>query len=173
MTSIEYESRVMTGADQTHLLRIYLRDHESAAAGGLQLARRCWKANRGTPYAPELQRLLTDIRSDRDALRQICRRFYVKYSNVGRAVAYLGATVGRLKLNGRLIRYSPLSRVLELEALSGGVIAKLRLWQSLLLLADDDERLDRAALTRLVSGASDQLESIRKLHDMAVGDAYR
>jgi hypothetical protein len=173
MTSIEYESRVTTGADQTNLLRIYLRDHESAAAGGLQLARRCWKANRGTPYAPELQRLLTDIRSDRDALRQICRQFSVKYSNVGRAVAYLGATVGRLKLNGRLIRYSPLSRILELEALSGGVMAKLRLWQSLLLLADDDERLDSAALTRLETGANDQLEAIRKLHDMAVGDAYR
>jgi hypothetical protein len=172
MTSVEYQSRVTTGADQVHLLRIYLRDHESAAAGGLQLVRQCWKANRGTPYAPELQRLMTDIRSDRDALRHICRQFHVKYSNLGRAVAYLGATVGRLKLNGRLIRYSPLSRVLELEALSGGVMTKLRLWESLVLLADDEKRLDREALTRLATEAKDQLEVIRQLHDMAVGEAY-
>ena len=173
MTSVEYESQVTTGADQTHLLRIYLRDHESAAAGGLQLVRQCWKANRGTPYAPELQRLMIDIRSDRDALRHICRQFYVKYSNIGRAAAHLGATLGRLKLNGRLVRYSPLSRVLELEALSGGVMTKLRLWESLLLLADDDKRLNRDALTHLVAEANDQLEVIRQLHDMAVSDAYR
>ena len=172
MTSVEHQSRRAPGEDQAHLLRIYLRDHESAAAGGLQLVRQCWKANRGTPYAPELQRLVTDIRSDRDALRQICRQFNVKYSNVGRAVAYIGATVGRLKLNGRLIHYSPLSRVLELEALSGGVLAKLRLWESLVLLVDDDQRLDRDALTRLATEAKDQLEVIHKLHDMAVGEAF-
>ncbi len=93
-------------------------------------------------------------------------------SNAGRAVAYVGASAGRLKLNGRLIHYSPLSRVLELEALSGGVMTQLRLWESLLLLADDDERLDQAALTRLVSEANDQLEVLRQLHDMAVGEAY-
>ena len=116
---------------------------------------------------------MTDIRSDRDALRQICRQFYVKYSNAGRAMAYFGATLGQLKLNGRLIHYSPLSRVLELEALSGGVMTKLQLWQSLLLLADDDTRLDRTALTRLATEANYQLEVIRQLHDMAVGEACR
>ena len=172
MTSVEHQSRRAPGEDQAHLLRIYLRDHESAAAGGLQLVRQCWKANRGTPYAPDLQRLMTDIRSKRDALRHICRQFNVKYSNIGRAVAYVGATLGRLKLNGRLVRYSPLSRVLELEALSGGVLAKLRLWESLVLLVDDDQRLDRDALTRLATEAKDQLEVIHKLHDMAVGEAF-
>ena len=40
-------------SDQLHLLRIYLRDHEAAAVGGLQLFRRCCEANRGTAYAAD------------------------------------------------------------------------------------------------------------------------
>ncbi len=172
MTSVVSHSRATTGADQADLVRIYLRDHEAAAAGGLRLGRRCWQTNRGTVYAPELQRLTTDIRSDRDALRHICRQFYVRTSNARRGIAVLGATLGRLKLNGRLIHYSPLSRVIELEALSGGVMTKLRLWESLLLLAGVDKRLDRDALARLAEEANEQLEVLRKLHDMAVTEAF-
>ncbi|MEY2581656.1 MAG: hypothetical protein QOE09_1505 [Ilumatobacteraceae bacterium] len=172
MTSVEAQSRATRGVDQTNLLRIYLRDHEAAAAGGLQLVRRCWKANQGTAYAPDLQRLTMDIRSDRDAFRRICRHFDVKYSNVRRGFAVAGATLGRLKLNGRLTSYSPLSRVIELEALSGGVMTKLRLWESLELVADDDHRLDRAALKALAAEANEQLDVLRKLHDMAAVEAF-
>ena len=39
--------------------------------------------------------------------------------------------LGRLKLNGRLLGYSPLSRVVELEALVLGVRGKLSLWLAL------------------------------------------
>jgi hypothetical protein len=37
----------------------------------------------------------------------------------------------RLKANGRLIGYSPLSRVLELEGLIMGITGKLEMWRSL------------------------------------------
>jgi hypothetical protein len=38
---------------------------------------------------------------------------------------------GRLKLNGSLLSYSPLSRLLELEGLHLGLTGKLFLWQAL------------------------------------------
>ena len=169
---LDAATKLGTQSDQVNLLAIYLRDHEAAAVGGLQLFRRCCKANRGTAYAAELQRLTDEIRSDRDALRRICRSFIVKYSNVGRAAAYVGATVGRVKLNGRLFKYSPLSRVLELEALSGGVMTKLRLWESLLRLSAVDKRLDADELGRLAAKANDQLDALHRLHDMAAGEAF-
>jgi hypothetical protein len=159
-------------SDQLSLLRTYLRDHEAAAVGGLQLFRRCCKANRGTAYAAELQRLTEEIRSDRDALRRICLFFVAEYSNVGRAAAYAGATLGRVKMNGRVFKYSPLSRVLELEALSGGVMTKLRLWESLLPLSAVDERLDEDELKRRIAGAIDQLAALQRLHDMAADEAF-
>lgn len=45
--------------------------------------------------------------------------------------AKLAERLGRLKLNGRLRGYSPLSRVLELEGLAAAVGAKLQLWNAL------------------------------------------
>jgi hypothetical protein len=159
-------------SDQSHLLQIYLRDHEAASVGGLRLFRQCAKANSGTRYARELDRLTNEIRSDRDALRNICQRFGVKYSNVGRALALTGATVGRLKTNGRAFSYSPLSRVIELEAMSAGVISKLRLWESLLLLARVEPRLDGAEMARHAADADEQLMTLGRLHDMAVEEAF-
>ena len=172
MNSVEMETKPPLQSDQLDLLHIYLRDHEAAAVGGLQLFRRCSDANRGTAYAADLQNLTDEIRDDRDALRRICRSFGVKHSNVGRAVAYAGATLGRVKTNGRVFKYSPLSRVLELEALSSGVVSKLRLWESLVGLSAVEARLDAAELTGLASEANDQLERLRRLHDMAAREAF-
>jgi hypothetical protein len=172
MNSVQMETKRSLRSDELHLLHIYLRDHEAAAVGGLQLFRRCSSANRGTAYAADLQILTDAVRDDRDALRRICRSFGVKYSNVGRAVAYAGATLGRVKTNGRVFKYSPLSRVLELEALSSGVMSKLRLWESLAVLSAVEARLDEAELSRLASDANDQLEGLRRLHDMAAREAF-
>jgi hypothetical protein len=171
MTIIEREARGMH-SDPMHMLNIYLRNHEAAAVGGLQLFRRCCKANRGTAYFAELQQLTNDVRSDRDALRRICRLFAVKFSTAGRAMAYTGATLGRIKPNGRLFQYSPLSRVIELEALSAGVMSKLRLWESLSRLSAVEPRLDKAELDRLVADANEQLDALRRLHDSAAEEAF-
>ena len=153
-------------------LQIYLRDHEAAALGGLELFRRSCKANRNTAYGSELERLTNEVRSDLEELRSLCRKFEVKFSNVERALSLTGVTVGRLKPNGRVFTYSPLSRVLELEGLSGGVIAKLRMWESLRVLAPVEPRLNGADLTRLAAGAQAQLDALRRLHDMAAQEAF-
>jgi hypothetical protein len=159
-------------SDQQHLLHIYLRDHEAAAAGGLQLFRRSAKSNRGTPYWPDLQRLAEEISVARDALRAVCRQFDVTPSKVGRAAAFAGATLGRLKPNGRLFHYSPLSRVIELEAMTSGVISQRGLWESLVLVAEHEPRLDREAMTCHVVDADQQLETLRGLRDRAAQEAF-
>lgn len=88
------------------------------------------------------------------------------------------AAAGGLRLadrcwkNGRMLRYSPLSRVVELEALSGGVTAKLRLWQSLLLTAEHQSQLDRASMARNASKATEELNTHGELHDLAFREAF-
>lgn len=49
----------------------------------------------------------------------------------GPAPAWAAEKLVRLKLNGRLRGYSPLSRLLELEMLHIGITGKLELWQAL------------------------------------------
>ena len=75
-------------------------------------------------------------------------------------LAWAGEKVGRLKLNGQLRGYSPLSRILELEALSVGVAGKLALWRSLASVPALSERLSEFDLDQLAERAQRQRAEI-------------
>jgi hypothetical protein len=113
------------------LLGIYLNDHLGGAVGGVELARRALRNNRGTPLEADLRRLLGEIEEDREALQGLITRLGLPTSQVKASAAWLLEKVGRLKLNGRLLEYSPLSRLVELELLATGVEAKRALWNAL------------------------------------------
>jgi hypothetical protein len=112
-------------------LRIYINDHRAGAAAGLSLARRCLQNNRDTEFAADLASVVAEIAEDADALRDIARRLDIADDPLKRLTARFGEIVGRLKFNGHLTHYSPLSRVLELEMLLAGIDAKRSLWRSL------------------------------------------
>jgi hypothetical protein len=76
--------------------------------------------------------------------------------------AWTAEKAGRLKLNGRLTSYSPLSRVVELEALSIGVEGKLAMWRALKRIADEDPRLDAEQLDALVKRAQSQRRRLER-----------
>src|SRR3954469_4292624 len=99
--------------DTAHLLRIYLNDHRAAAAAGLSLAQRCEGSNAASPLGAELRALIEEIERDAATLESIASQLSVTSDPVKRVLARVGEIVGRLKLNGRLRGYSPLSRVLE------------------------------------------------------------
>jgi hypothetical protein len=119
------------------LLGIYLNDHLAGAMGGIELARRCLSNNRGTPLEADLEKLVREIEEDRAVLEGLMERLRIPRSPVKAPVAWALEKVGRLKLNGRLLEYSPLSRVVELELLSSGVETKRSMWTALKRLADE------------------------------------
>ena len=112
-------------------LAIYLNDHHAASVGAVELARRAAQSNRDTPYGEALAALAVEIEEDRQALRLIMRRLGIRADPAKAAVAWSAEKLGRLKLNGQLTGYSPLSRLEELEVLSLGVEGKLGMWQAL------------------------------------------
>ncbi len=59
------------------------------------------------------------------------QRLGIEPSRAKDAVATIGEKLGRLKLNGGIVRRSPLSDVLELETLVVGITGKQALWESL------------------------------------------
>ena len=69
-----------------------------------------------------------------------------------------GSGLGRLKLNGRLVRYSPLSRVYELQALIVLVELKRSLWES--LKRTHGETLSSIELDGLVERAGRQMADL-------------
>jgi hypothetical protein len=75
-------------------------------------------------------------------------------------LAWAAEKVGRLKPNGHLTSYSPLSRLVELEGLKAGIEAKRSLWLALgeagvadvaALVARADEQLARLEPHRLAA----------------------
>lgn len=138
------------------VLRHYLRNHYAASRGGLDLFRRAAGSQRDPTVREELSRLSSEVAEDRSALLAMMVALGIARRPVQEWVVALGERLGRLKPNGTLLTRSPLSDLLELEALIAGVEAKKRAWLSLRCLADGDEALDASALDHLIRRAEDQ-----------------
>ncbi len=145
------------------LLAIYLNDHLAGATLGVELARRLRASNQGDPeFGPVLAEVCAEIEADRETLKAVMDRLGVGQSKIKPLAAVLAERVGRLKLNGRLWGYSPLSRLDELELLQIGVAGKRRLWRALEHThAGDLQRLDLGALAER---ATEQLKRLEALH---------
>jgi hypothetical protein len=142
------------------LLGIYLNDHLAGATASVELVRRARGANEGSDYGDFLARLADDLAADRQALRDVMSELDVGADRAKVAAGWAAEKAGRLKLNGRLRGYSPLSRVVELEGLTFGVTGTLMLWRSLRDLAEGEPRLDAARLDRLTERAERQLAEL-------------
>lgn len=151
-------------------LDIYLNDHRAGAAGGAQLARRILRSNRTSQFAADLEALVEAIEADRSTLDEVRVAAGVTGGALKQAAALVAERGARLKLNGHLLTYSPLSRVLELEALMAGVQAKRRLWAALRLLAPSRAKLEKFDFEALEARASAQLETIGGIHESAVAE---
>jgi hypothetical protein len=94
-------------------------------------------------------------------------------SPVKPAGAWLLEKAGRLKLNGQLRGYSPLSPLVELEGLEAGVSGKRSLWQVLGHAFPAAARLERFDFDALVVRADEQLQGLQE-HRLALApDALR
>lgn len=152
-------------------LAIYLNDHLAGSTAGRELARRAAASNRGSEYGRFLNRIAREIDEDRDTLQAIMRALGVPIDRLKVLGGWGAEKVGRLKLNGRLVGYSPLSRLVELEALALGVRGKLALWRALDLLAPDQPEVQRFDLGYLIARAEGQLDELESNRLRAAADA--
>jgi hypothetical protein len=119
-------------SDPANLLAIYLDDHLAGSTVGVELARRLVASNEDDPdFGLPLKEICAEIEADRATLDRLMKRLETSRNPVKPVVAWAGEKLGRLKLNGQLRGYSPLSRLVELEALGIGITGKTRLWEAL------------------------------------------
>jgi hypothetical protein len=154
------------------LLAIYLNDHLAGSTAARELVRRAAANNRGTPYGAFLDGLSVEIEEDRASLLEIMRSLDARPDPLKVAGGWAAEKAGRLKLNGRLLGYSPYSRVVELEVLELGVQGKLSLWRALRQIEATEPRLHRPVLDALVERAESQLAGIEEHRLRAVEDAF-
>jgi hypothetical protein len=142
------------------LLGIYLNDHLAGATGGVETARRARGSNEGTEFGEPLARLCVEIEADRESLEAVMKELGVGRSRLKPAIGWIGEKLGRLKPNGQLRGYSPLSRIVELELLLLGITGKSRLWTLLQELVGERSDSD---LPALIARATDQRERVEEM----------
>ncbi len=113
-----------------------------------------------------MDRICREIEEDRAGLEQVIERLGFSRSIVKPAGGWVAEKLGRLKLNGQLRGYSPLSRLLELEGLLIGITGKVALWKTLSEL----DGVERAGIDfeQLAARAAEQRSAVKELHRLAV-----
>ncbi len=154
---------------ERRLLAIYLNDHLAGSTGGVELARRARSSNRGTRWGKDLERICAEIEADRETLEAVMAHLGVKRNTAKVTGAWAAEKLGRLKLNGRLRGYSPLSRLLELEMLHIGITGKLELWQALQQTLEP--KLARFDLAAQIERAESQRQAVERLRLDAAAEA--
>src|SRR3954447_21268018 len=150
-------------ADQ--FLRIYMNDQLAAGVLWRELARRAERNNASTEVGEALGRVPRAIAEDVETFAGLMDRLGLPRSRVKPAAAIAAERVGRLKLNGRLRSYSPLSRFVELDALVMGIEGKKILWKNLRDDAGLAERVPDVNFDHLIERAGrqrDELEPYRR-----------
>jgi hypothetical protein len=150
-------------ADADRFLAIYLNDHLAGATLGVELARRLRSSNQGdAEFGEPLAQLCAEIEEDQRTLTRLMEQRGIGADPVKPVLAKVAEKLGRLKLNGRIRGYSPLSRVLELEVLSGLVGGKLQLWNA--LEQSFGESMDGFDFHDLAARADSQGQRLEDLH---------
>ncbi|MFE7775239.1 hypothetical protein ACFU5O_15305 [Streptomyces sp. NPDC057445] len=148
-------------------LSIYLNDHLAGSTSGVELSRRIARVHRTSARAGELQQLADDIAEDRQSLLELMDALDIaprRYKVYG---GWAAEKAARLKPNGRVLRRSGLSTLIELETLRLGIQGKHHLWNALLPVAEESDRLDTSRLRTLVERATDQMAVVDDLHHTA------
>ena len=146
------------------LLAAYLNEHLFGSTAGLDLFRRVARSHRGTQLGDKLQRLADEVETDRDALLSIMADLDVTPSRLRVLVGHTVERLGRLKPNGTVIRRSPLTDLLEVEALRVAVQAKTTGWEVLREVSPREPRLSRDKISHLLDRADAQRERLAELH---------
>ena len=161
------------GIGVSDLLRIYMNDQLALGLLWREVARRSQRANAGTELGDVLERVATGIAEDVETFQGIMQRLGIPRSGVKAGAAVALERVGRLKLNGRTLTYSPLSRFEELEFLAMGIDGKKLLWSTLRDLAGLGERLPDVDFDALIARAARQRDELEPFRARAGADALR
>jgi hypothetical protein len=155
----------------TQLLGIYLNDQLAMGVLWRDMARRAQRNNRGTDLGEALSTVAQGIIEDVETFREIMRRVGVPMNPVKPMLAAAAERLGRLKLNGRIGSYSPLSRFAELEFLTMGIEGKKQMWATLRDLAGLGSRIPEVDFGALIDRAEEQRVTLEPFRQRAGTEA--
>ena len=155
--------------EKSKYLNIYLEDHVAGATAGSQRAMRLADAEAAAADAATLATFAADVATDLDALLALMETMGIEPSKLKAGLASVGEKLGALKPNGHLVERSPLSTIVELEAMQMAVRGKRSLWETLQVAIPQSTPIDLAAL---IGRADEQLDSLCRIHASRVASTF-
>jgi hypothetical protein len=149
------------------LLCIYLQDHFAGATAGAARARRFAEAESASTDGGEIATFADEVEQDRQSLLAAMGALGVAPNGIKNGLASLGEKLGSFKPNGYVVQRSPLTSVIEIEAMQMAVRGKRSLWQTL-TITSRAEIGDSIDLDDLTTRAGAQLELLDRLHQHRV-----
>lgn len=161
------------GRVRNRFLQIYMHDQLAAGVLWREVARRAQRRNAGTELGEALTRVATGIAEDVTTFEEIMERLGIRPSRLKPSLAIAAERLGRLKMNGRLLSYSPLSRFAELDFLAMGIEGKKILWANLRDFADLASPLADVDFGHLIERADRQRAELESFRAQAGRQALR
>lgn len=149
----------------------HVHTHLAGSAAGIDLFAR----GASGLLDPEAAALVRDIHrellDERRRLRRMADDLGVGEATVMTVAARLGERVARLKPNGSWTERTPLTDLVELEAMRVAVSGKQAGWEALLSVVDVHAPLDRDELEMLAAQAATQEQRLAGAHQRAAARA--
>lgn len=143
------------------MLHTYMQDHHAGAAAGIDLFRRAAEDHEDSHTRDVLSRIGDETEEDLRSLEELMTLAGTSPSLLKDLPARAAEKAGQLKPNRRVAERSPLSDLVELEALTLAVTGKMLGFRALLDIADP--RLPRPTLEILVERAQEHGRELEKL----------
>jgi hypothetical protein len=144
-------------------LTTYLSDHRAGAHFAIDMLERLRDANADKPLGRFAAELLPAIEEDVTVLQRIAEQFGDDTNTLKEVTAWFAEKASRVKL--RLHNQGSLGTLESLEMLALGVLGKLKLWQTLSILAPAEPRLrgiDFDCLAARAKSQHDEIETYRQ-----------
>lgn len=161
-----------TSATPEQLLHIYLNDHRTGAVVAHALAERSRGANAGNEFGDFLDDFVPLLEDDIAQLDAIFEQGRIAKDPFKLGAARIGVELGRFKMNGRITDYSPLSRVIEFEALNLGVLGKQKLWTTIASLPSSHPAASAVDTAALLERGELQAQRLHELSERAAAIAF-
>ncbi len=143
-------------------LKIYLNDHLAILVAETELAQRCLSSNQDGALSLFLRQFVADLRIEQDVLREMLRCIGGSESLIKQGLAWLAEKAGRFKLNDALLKYSELSRLVELETLCIATAERVSFWENLQATRGADTRFSQVDFAQREQQALRQFDVLRK-----------
>lgn len=157
------DGQEISGQVDNEALANYLHSHIIAANSGKRLSEEAARVWDGTPHGATFDRLAREVTEDSEELERIAKSLGVELPAHKQATAWIGEQASKLAPLNPAHAPGGHPSQLELEGLITAVTGKSLLWETLLLLADQDVRIEALSVERLHDRALSQIRDLSEV----------